>query len=100
MTRSPLGFGFLPTVSAPRYFLVAASGFDHDDQIPTAERTRCCSLFTEWGNRGHRSREGELEDQTSQGCLWLRRHPSRYYQSELPSHPHRPAANNVVCRRQ
>jgi len=93
MTGSPLGFGFLSTSAVPRNFLAAASGFHHDDQVPTAGKTRRRPLFIEWGNRGHRSREGELEDHTSQGCLRLRQHSSRYYQSELPSRPHRPTAN-------
>jgi len=38
MIRSPLGFGFLSTVPVPRNFLAAISSFDHDDQVPTAER--------------------------------------------------------------
>ena len=53
------------TVSAPHLFLLTTTNFDHGPEVPTVETPGCYSLHVERGYRGHESRKGGLEHDTS-----------------------------------
>jgi hypothetical protein len=87
--RSPIYFGawtFL-TVSAPHLFPATTTGFDHGPEVPTVETPGCYSLHFERGHRGHESRKGDLEHDTSQGHFWFRQCHPRHDQSVFPCPP-------------
>ena len=65
-------------------FLSATTNFNHEPELPTAETSKRCSLLVGCGHRGHESREGDLEHDTSQSRVWFRRYSSNDDQGTSP----------------
>ena len=86
--RSSLsGLGFFLTAFTPHRFHAATLQFDHGRRVSTTKGTRWCPLLVECGHRWPESCQGALEYHTSQGCFWLRCHPSHHDQDMFPSLP-------------
>ena len=82
---SLLGFWCFPITYTSHRFFTATLRFDDGNQIPTTEGTGRRSLHVESDHRCPESCEGDLERNTSQGCLWLRQHPSHHDSGKFPS---------------
>ena len=66
-----LGLGSFRTACEPHRFLPATTSLNYGREFPTTETPGRYSPLVKCCNRGHESRQGGLERNTSQGRLWL-----------------------------